>query len=107
MTRSRNSWAEPLLFLFVLLALSANAIADGKYFGLGAAEPDPKMPFQRGLVAWNDGIETLIVESALDSTPGPYSWVIPIPSQAISIEAVGPGTLETAVRTLSPPVQAG
>jgi hypothetical protein len=103
MNADGRRWVWRVVLFALLLAVAALACADGKYFGAKAL--DPTTPFQRGLVAFDGSIETLVVESTLKAPSGDYVWVIPIPANAISIEPVTPGTLETAVSLLTPPVE--
>jgi hypothetical protein len=92
-----------VILLAAALALAAAAWADGKFVSTTAAEPST--PRQRGLVHFENGVETLIVESALDAPDGDYVWIVPVPAAPTSVEAIGPGALETAVRLLSPAVE--
>ena len=94
-----------LLVGLVILHTASAAVADGKYFHRPtvAGEADPAMPFQRALIAYRDGVETMLVESAVQGTGGDLGWVIPLPVGPTSINARTPGALRSALRRLRPP----
>lgn len=62
------------------------------------------MPKQRAVLAWDAGVETLILESDFSGKPGEYVWVIPVPGKPEIIEALKPGALETLQQTVPIPV---
>lgn len=70
---------RPLLALVVGLIV-AFARADGMYAKGSAVPSEPTVPDQRAIVAWDQGVETLIVESSLRGGKGSYSWILPLPS---------------------------
>lgn len=67
--------------LYVLIA--AAAIADGKMYG--REEVPPGIPYQRALIHFRDGVETLILQSKyateLPNEEPSMGWVVPVPSE--------------------------
>jgi len=78
--------------------MMAMAPGDGKIFG--TVGELPSMPSQRAFLAWDEGVETLIVESDFKGDPGDYTWIIPVPAQPSRIEALELGLLETFEQTM-------
>ena len=88
------------LVVLLLLVLVRGAFADGKMWLTSTGEM-PDMPSQRAFLSWQNGVETLIVESDFSGKAGEYTWLIPVPSKPDKIEALEPGALET-LQTLMP-----
>jgi hypothetical protein len=86
----------------ICLNLAVSAFADGMFFDKVGTEVAPKLPYQRALVSYRNGRETLIVESMLNAPAGDYAWVVPLPASPIKMAPSTPGVLETAV-LLTPP----
>lgn len=86
--------------MLLLLVLVRGAFGDGKMWATSTGEI-PDMPSQRAFLSWQNGVETLIVESDFSGKPGEYTWLIPVPSKPDKIEALEPGALET-LQTLMP-----
>jgi hypothetical protein len=92
-----------VLAWIVLLASPARVHADGKFFPRHeAVTRDPSMPSQAAVIVHRAGIETLIVESAVESDGSPLAWVLPIPSDPLEIRACGVGAVETALAITAP-----
>ena len=91
----------------VILHVASGALADGKYFGARtvAGEADPHIPFQRAIVSWRDGVETMIVEAAVQGTGGDLGWVIPLPAEPTSITAHTPGALRSTYQLIGPRIE--
>jgi hypothetical protein len=87
---------------FLVLALSGAARADGCYIPERAIQKLPEIPAQRALVAFRDGRETLIVESALEGQGRRFGWIIPVPAKPDAIEAATPGTLKSLAMGIQP-----
>lgn len=104
----------PLLLRLVAAAMmlaawgGAEARADGKFFPLVVVggEDDPTIPYQRAMIAYRDGVETLVVESTVESKGDALGWVIPLPTEPTQIEAAKPGTLESVYKLIGPRIDA-
>jgi hypothetical protein len=95
----------PQAVLLSLLAflLCAPLHADGKFFPRHeAVTRDPSMPSQAAVIMHREGMQTLIVESAVESDGTPVAWVLPVPSEPLEIRACGIGTVETALAITAP-----
>ena len=76
--------------------LCAPANADGKFYPPRTYPTTPSIPSQTALIAFEDGIETLIVESTMEAEAGEqFAWVLPLPAAPTDIDKATPGTLET------------
>jgi hypothetical protein len=81
------------LALVAIAALGGRACADGKGFPEAAFPETPKIPLQRAIVAWRDGLETLVVESAVQTRSPQVGWVLPLPAEPKSLEVADAGML--------------
>ena len=87
--------------LTVVTLLAPLCVADGKFVtgpGIAATE----QPYQRAIVQFRDGRETLIVESFVRSEEPKLAWLLPVPGPVDSVEAVSPGTVETLGEVVRP-----
>jgi hypothetical protein len=89
--------------LAVLLSASA-ARGDGCYIPEKAVRKIPEIPAQRALLSWKDGMETLVISSALDSEAQKVGWIIPIPAVPQTIEKASPGGLKTLNFCIAPDI---
>ena len=87
----------------VLLFASA-AFGDGCYMPERAVRKIPEIPAQRALLCWKDGVETLLISSALDSESQKLGWIIPLPSVPKTIEKETPGGLKTLEFCIQPEI---
>ncbi len=92
-----------LAVLAVLLFASA-ALGDGCYIPEVAVRRVPEIPAQRALLCWRDGVETLVISSALDSDAQKLGWIIPIPAVPQTIEKESPGALKTLNFCIQPKI---
>ncbi len=97
----RTAIARVLLLACITVPSIANA--DGKYF-VRATEATPTIPHQRAIISFRDGIETLIVESTVNTAATDLGWVIPLPSEPTGISACTPGTLASTFNLIQPKV---
>ena len=77
--------APPLCLLVLLGGLADSARADGKFFRRPEVVDEPGIQAQRGVIAFKDGIETLIVQSDLSGEDTSYGWLLPLPAEPTSI----------------------
>ncbi|MBX3118709.1 MAG: DUF2330 domain-containing protein [Fimbriimonadaceae bacterium] len=98
-----NRIASALLLLLLTTCLS---FADGKAFSAKLLrEKNPSIPTQRAILKYEDGIETMIVESAIAGPKGEYGWVVPVPSKPLFVKPVRPEYLRESFRRVRPSVQ--
>lgn len=96
-----------ILWVFVtyLTTLSPGiAYADGKFFPERAYKVAPAIPSQRAIVVYKNGIEKLIIESALDGEGREFGWIIPLPSKPTEFEKVSPGLIKTLSLAIQPKI---
>ncbi len=96
-----------ILWVFVtyLTTLSPGiAYADGKFFPERAYKVPPAIPSQRAIVVYKNGIEKLIIESALDGEGHEFGWIIPLPSKPTEFEKVSPGFIKTLSLAIQPKI---
>ena len=80
--------------LFVLAG--EHAVADGGFWPAQAFPKMPEIPAQRAIIAFRDGVETLVVESTVASPSPKVGWIVPLPADPTEIEPVDPGIMNTA-----------
>jgi len=86
----------------VVLALAAPARGDGCYVSEVAYPAAPKIPSQRALIVYRDGVETLVVESAMNTESPSVGWVLPLPSEPTKLEVADPGMLPSLAFCVRP-----
>ena len=71
---------RPILLLLLLSAGSARA--DGKMYWRETVPP--AIPYQRAVIFFRDGVETLLLQSKYElpgsGNPAPIGWVVPVPA---------------------------
>jgi hypothetical protein len=82
-----------LVILIAFLMLCPKVYSDGIYMP-SKAYAIPNITAQRALISHKDGVEHLVISSALDSEAQELGWVIPLPSPPTSIEEAEAGILE-------------
>ncbi|MCA9244962.1 MAG: DUF2330 domain-containing protein [Phycisphaerales bacterium] len=102
LTRRRKLVTTCFLALFTAVpGLSDGKIFRHQYDSVG----EPLIRSQRAVVAWKDGIETMIVQSDVavgEKTAKDYGWILPLPAEPTSIEACAPGTLKLLSAAFGP-----
>lgn len=86
------------------LLFAAAAWADGKYWPEPAYPATPRIPLQRALIVFDNGIETLIVESSFESQSPSVGWVLPLPAEPTNLAAGDPGMLTSLSMSLRPDI---
>jgi len=95
----------PRLLVLALVACSADSvIADGKFFRRLEVADEPGIQAQRAVVAFRDGIETLIVQSDVAGKDSSYGWVLPLPAEPTSIEPCQANSLNALGSVVRPEV---
>ena len=108
-TRGLRPHALPhsmMLQLFVCLIglwLGSSALADGKVFPPHAEAVDVRIPDQRALLWWSNGVERLVIETRFTGQGTNFAWVVPLPS-APRVEPGTPGLFPTLLHLLRPQV---
>ncbi len=95
-----------LLCLVVIgfLLSSSAAFGDGCYVPERAVRKIPEIAAQRALLSWKDGVETLVISSALDSEAQTLGWIIPVPAVPTTVEKATPGSLKTLDFCIQPKI---
>ncbi len=100
-------WLAEIRLLALLLGLigfASGALADGKVFRPPTAYPvELRIPDQRALLAWSNGVERLVIETRFTGPGTNFAWVVPLPS-APKIEAATRGLFPTLTHLLRPKV---
>ncbi len=66
---------------FVLWLLSSiSLLADGKAFPPVAISTEVRMPDQRALLVWSNGVERLAIETRIVGEGTNFAWVVPLPA---------------------------
>jgi hypothetical protein len=93
------------IFAACLTALSPRVVyADGKFYPERAYKVAPAIPSQRAIVVYKNGIEKLIIESALDGEGREFGWIIPLPSKPTEFEKISPGFIKTLSLAIQPKI---
>lgn len=85
-----------------LSLVPADAAADGVYMPPVAYPAMPKIPVQRAMIVYRDGVETLIVESTMDTETLDVGWILPLPAEPTKLGVADPGMLTSMVFCLRP-----
>ena len=78
--------------------------ADGIMMPPMVAPHMPEMPSQRAIVAYRDGVETLVVESAFKGAGKEMAWILPVPATPTEIAKATPGLFTVLQLNLQPEV---
>lgn len=91
------------MLLLAVIGFGPEALADGKVFRPTAYPVDVRIPDQRALLAWSNGVERLIIETRFTGAGTNFAWVVPLPS-APKVEAASRGLFPTLTHLLRPSV---
>lgn len=80
------------------------ALADGKFFRRVEVADEPGIAAQRAVLAFKDGVETLVVQSEVQSADTSYGWILPLPAEPTSIEPCPANTLSVLADVVTPRV---
>lgn len=81
------------LVMWVVLGLG-RAVADGKVFPPRAVPVEVRIPDQRALLWWTNGLERLVIETRFAGQGTNFAWVVPLPSVP-RVEAATSGLFPT------------
>ncbi|MBN1765173.1 MAG: DUF2330 domain-containing protein [Sedimentisphaerales bacterium] len=104
MNHSRTCWLCYLLSVLLLLSLTVPLQADGKYYPEKVYKTPPRIPHQRAIIVYKDGIEKLIIESELSGPGQEFGWIIPLPAKPLTFEKSTPGLIKTLELKLQPEI---
>lgn len=96
------TWRVGLLLL-ALIGFGGGALADGKVFPPTAYPVEVRIPDQRAILAWSNGVERLVIETRFTGAGTNFAWVVPLPS-APKVEAATRGLFPTLTHLLRPSV---
>ena len=92
------------LGVIAFLFSASAAFGDGCYIPERAVRKIPEIVAQRAVLSWKDGVETLVISSALDSEAQTLGWIIPVPAVPTTIEKATPGALKTLDFCIQPKI---
>jgi hypothetical protein len=92
------------ILLWVVFGLFLRA--DGKVFRSDAVPAEVRMPDQRALLCWSNGVERLVIETRFAGAGTNFAWVLPLPAVPL-IEATTTGLLPTVAQLTGPTVKHG
>ena len=95
----RHAWT-PLAILLV----PASVFADGMYVPERAYSALPTIPVQRALIVYRDGMETLVVESAMKTDSPSVGWILPLPAEPVELAPAEGGLVTTLAICTGPTV---
>jgi hypothetical protein len=91
------------IFITIIVGCYASGSCDGCYIPSRAFPSYPSISHQAAFIKFENGEETLIVESSMDSEEGArFAWLLPLPAEPTSIKRVSPGFLQTLQFTAGP-----
>lgn len=76
--------------------------ADGKFFRRVDVADEPGIVAQRAVVAFKDGVETLIVQSDVQGDDSTFGWILPLPAEPTSIAPCPPSSLNVLNQIIRP-----
>ncbi len=92
------------VIVLILMFYAPSVYGDGKYYPQRAYKVPPKIPSQRAILVFKDGVEKLTVESAFDGQGQEFGWVVPLPSKPIEFAKMSPGLIKTLSLAIGPKI---
>lgn len=102
--RGARDGAGWIVVWLVALVLAPTARADGKVLPPMLLPQEVAMPDQRALLAWHEGVQTLVIESAFVGHGTDFAWVVPLPAKP-EVESATRGTLASAAALMQPVIR--
>lgn len=96
-------WLVLLLLAVASFGTGSRVLADGKVFPSRAEAVEVRMPDQRALLWWSNGVERLVIESRFIGQGTHFAWVVPLPAVP-KVEPVTSGLFPTLVSLMRPEV---
>ena len=91
-----------LLCLTFLLGALSHALGNGVYMPEKAEVVMPSIPVQRALITWRDGVETLVVESSLQTESRNVGWILPVPAEPTQIQIADADMIDALSSLMQP-----
>ncbi|MBN8247961.1 MAG: DUF2330 domain-containing protein [Verrucomicrobia bacterium] len=93
-----------LLILLILAGVFWGRLdADGKVFPPAAIPTEVRIPDQRALLSWSNGVERLIIETRFTGAGNQFAWVVPLPAPPV-VEPASRGLFPTLLHLTAPEV---
>ena len=73
--------------LLAFLFMTASAWADGCVMRATAVPVEVRIPDQRALIQFSNGVERLVIETRFTGAGTNFAWVVPLPSPPVIEEA--------------------
>lgn len=96
-------WLVLLLLAVASFGTGSRVLADGKVFPSRAEAVEVRMPDQRALLWWSNGVERLVIESRFIGQGTHFAWVVPLPAVP-KVEPATSGLFPTLVSLMRPEV---
>ena len=61
----------------IMVLSTTKAFADGKFF---SERVPPGLPYQRAILIFDEGRQTLVLQSKAAGAEHPFGWVVPLPN---------------------------
>lgn len=87
------------LLLFLCVLSSWRLQADGKVFSPTAVPTEVRIPDQRALLSWSNGVERLVIETRFVGAGTNFAWVVPLPSRPV-VEPASRGLFPTLLHLM-------
>ena len=94
---------QRIFFMVLLGLLPLSVVADGKVFPPVAFPAGVRIPDQRALIHFTNGVERLVIETRFTGAGTNFAWVVPLPSQPV-VEAASTGLFPTLQYLFRPTV---
>jgi len=94
-----------VLAVVVIAGAPDAARANGKGWPMVAYPKTPAIPMQRALIVWRDGVETLVVESTMETDSPEVGWVLPLPAEPDKLQVADPGLLKSMSYSQRPEIR--
>ncbi|UCG15869.1 MAG: DUF2330 domain-containing protein [Phycisphaerales bacterium] len=101
---SARSLLSRVLVLVLIICSVDSVFADGKFFRRLEVADEPGIRAQRAVIAFKDGIETLIVQSDVEGEDTSYGWLLPLPAKPTSIEPCQANSLNALGGVVQPEI---
>ena len=85
---------QRILLIVLLGLLPLSVVADGKVYPPTAFPAEVRIPDQRALIHFTNGVERLVIETRFTGAGTNFAWVVPLPNQPV-VEAASTGLFPT------------